>query len=155
MFLFVSLMSGFFGVGEGFVDDGDENVALVVGGDEFSFDGEFMSCESHSFFGDFSWDAGHFEEYSAGFNDGDPIFWGTFTGAHTGFGGLSSHGLIRENFNPNLSASSYIPGQVVRSQFDRNFVAGENADEVHADFAGNVRQNLVTVLKLDLEHRVR
>lgn len=45
--------------------------------------------------------------------------------------------------------------QIVRRQFDRYAVARQDLDEVHADFAGNVRQDLMIVLQFDLEHGIR
>ena len=52
------------------------------------------------------------------------------------------------------TVSDSAASQIVRRQFDGNFVARQNADEVHADLAGNVRQNFVAVFQFDLEHRV-
>jgi hypothetical protein len=45
--------------------------------------------------------------------------------------------------------------QVVRGKLDEDAVAGEYADEIHADFSGNVGQDAVTVGELDAEHCVR
>ena len=44
--------------------------------------------------------------------------------------------------------------EVVGRQLDCDFVAGQDSDEVHADFPRHVRQNFVAVWQLDLEHRV-
>ena len=44
--------------------------------------------------------------------------------------------------------------QIVRGHFHRDFVTGQNADKVHPQLAGNVRQDLVAVLKLYLKGRV-
>ena len=45
--------------------------------------------------------------------------------------------------------------QVVDGQLDRDLVARENLDVVHTHLPRNVGQDLVAVLELDLEHRVR
>src|SRR5260370_699804 len=45
--------------------------------------------------------------------------------------------------------------QIVRRKLDRDFVSRQNPDEILAHFAGNVRQDLVLVLQLNAEHRVR
>ena len=45
--------------------------------------------------------------------------------------------------------------QVIRTQLDRNPVAGKNTNEVLAHTSRNVGQSLMLVLKLHLEHRVR
>ena len=138
-------MSGFFSIGEGFVYDWDEDIALMIRNDELSFDREFMSGEAHSFCGDFFRNASHFEEHATRFNDSNPIFWGAFTGSHTSFGWFCSYGLVRENFNPDLSAAANITSQVIRRKLDGHLVAWKNSDKVHADFAGNVRSNFVVV----------
>ena len=46
-------------------------------------------------------------------------------------------------------------GEVVGGELDLHAVAGQDADEVLAHLAGDVRQHLVLVLQLDAEHRVR
>ena len=46
-------------------------------------------------------------------------------------------------------------GEVVRSEFHLDLVAGENADVVHSHLSRDVRQHLVAVLEFDPEHRVR
>jgi len=45
-------------------------------------------------------------------------------------------------------------GKVVRREFDQNPVARQDADEVHPDLSGNVRENAVPVRQLDAKHRV-
>src|SRR5260370_7656465 len=45
--------------------------------------------------------------------------------------------------------------QIVRRKLHRDFVSRQNPDEILAHFAGNVRQDLVLVLQLNAEHRVR
>ncbi len=48
--------------------------------------------------------------------------------------------------------------QVVRAQFDANSIAGQDADEVLSEPAGDVAQHLVRlafVLEFEPEHRVR
>src|SRR5207247_4696467 len=45
--------------------------------------------------------------------------------------------------------------QVVRRELDADAVAGRDADEVAPHAAGRVRDELVAVLELHLEHRVR
>src|SRR2546430_16835162 len=45
--------------------------------------------------------------------------------------------------------------QVVRRKFDANAVAGRDADEVATHAAGSVGDELVAVLELHLEHRIR
>src|SRR5574341_6527 len=47
------------------------------------------------------------------------------------------------------------PLEVVRRQLHEHLVARDHADEVHPHLPGDVRQDLVPVLELDLEHRVR
>src|SRR5205814_4450573 len=47
------------------------------------------------------------------------------------------------------------PRQVVRGELDEHLVPGQDPDEVLAHLAGDVRQHLVLVLELHLEHRVR
>ena len=46
-------------------------------------------------------------------------------------------------------------GQVVRRQLHHDPVIGKDTDVVHPHLAADVREDLVTVLKLHLEHRVR
>mgnify|MGYP000251030741 len=45
--------------------------------------------------------------------------------------------------------------QVVDGQLDRDLIAREDLDVVHTHLPRNVGQDLVAVLELDLEHRVR
>lgn len=45
--------------------------------------------------------------------------------------------------------------QVIRTQLDRNPVAGEDADEVLAHASGHVSQSLMLVLQLNPEHGIR
>src|SRR5687768_2866010 len=45
--------------------------------------------------------------------------------------------------------------QIVRRELDQHFVAGKDADEVLSHLAGDVGQDFVLVLQLDLKHRVR
>src|SRR5438105_7462026 len=47
------------------------------------------------------------------------------------------------------------PAEIVRRQLHGHLVAGQDANEVHAHLARDVRQDLVTILELDAEHRVR
>ena len=44
--------------------------------------------------------------------------------------------------------------QVVHRQFDGDFIAGKNLDVVHTHLPGDMRQNLMAVLKLDPKHGV-
>ena len=44
--------------------------------------------------------------------------------------------------------------QIVRGEFNGHFVARQNTDEVHAYLSGNVSKDDMSVLKLDLEHRI-
>jgi len=44
--------------------------------------------------------------------------------------------------------------QVIRAELDGHAVAGKDADEVLAHAAGDVREDLVLILELDLEQRV-
>src|SRR5690349_2733507 len=46
-------------------------------------------------------------------------------------------------------------GEVVRRQLDLHAVARQDADEIHAHLAADVRQDTVTALQLHAEHRVR
>ena len=50
--------------------------------------------------------------------------------------------------------SNTTAGQVVGRHLNGDLVAGENADKVHAELAGDVRQNLVTTRDLNLERGV-
>ena len=43
--------------------------------------------------------------YFAGFDNGHPVFGRTFTGTHSGFSRFFGNRLIRENLNPNLTAT--------------------------------------------------
>src|SRR5579875_4189438 len=45
--------------------------------------------------------------------------------------------------------------EVIRAELDGHAIAGENADEVLAHASGDMRENLVLVLELHLEQRVR
>src|ERR1700676_1492748 len=45
--------------------------------------------------------------------------------------------------------------QIIRRKLDGDFVAGQNANEILAHLAGNVRQHLVLVFEFDLEHSIR
>ena len=45
-------------------------------------------------------------------------------------------------------------GQVIGGHFDTHFVAGQYLDVVHTHLAGDVRDDLVTVLEFDTELRV-
>jgi hypothetical protein len=44
--------------------------------------------------------------------------------------------------------------QIVGRHLYRDFVAGENADKVHPELSGNVREDDVSVSDIHLEHRV-
>lgn len=44
--------------------------------------------------------------------------------------------------------------EVIGGHFDLHFVAGENLDVVHAHFAGDVGDDLVSVFQFDAEHGV-
>ena len=46
-------------------------------------------------------------------------------------------------------------GQIVRRYFNSHPVAKKDVDKVHAHLPRNIAEKYVTVLKLDLEHRVR
>jgi ATP-dependent RNA circularization protein (DNA/RNA ligase family) len=45
-------------------------------------------------------------------------------------------------------------GEVVWSEFNLDFVTGKNTDVVHAHLSGDVRQHVVTILKLYAKHCV-
>ena len=45
--------------------------------------------------------------------------------------------------------------QIVRRHLYGYFVTGQNLNEIHSEFAGNVCQNVVSVANVDLEHRIR
>jgi hypothetical protein len=45
--------------------------------------------------------------------------------------------------------------EIVGGEFDEDPVAGEDADEIHSDFAADVSENAVSVCELDSEHGVR
>ena len=44
--------------------------------------------------------------------------------------------------------------EVVRTELNRDAVAGEDTDEVFAHTSGDVCKGLMLILKLDLEHRI-
>ena len=46
------------------------------------------------------------------------------------------------------------PGQIIRGHLHRDLVAGQNPDEIHPQFPGNMRQNHVTISNVNLERRV-
>ena len=46
-------------------------------------------------------------------------------------------------------------GQVVRRKLDEDLVPRQDADEVLPHLPGDVREHLMLVFQLDLEHRVR
>jgi hypothetical protein len=46
-------------------------------------------------------------------------------------------------------------GEVVRGEFNLNFVARKDADVVHTHFPRNMGQNLVAIFELHPEHGVR
>ena len=46
-------------------------------------------------------------------------------------------------------------GQIVRGHLHRDLVAGQNPDEIHSEFSGNMRQNRVSISNVYLERRVR
>ena len=45
--------------------------------------------------------------------------------------------------------------QIIRGKFHRDPVSGQDADIIHAEFAADMRQHLVSVLQFHLEHGVR
>ena len=45
--------------------------------------------------------------------------------------------------------------QIVRRHLNGYFVTGQDLDEVHAELAGNVCQNGVSVANVDFEHSIR
>src|SRR5579871_1060427 len=67
----------------------------------------------------------------------------------------------RESYDSQTKLKLFVPvynpaaRQVVRRKLDGHLIAGQNADEVLAHFAGDVRQHLVLVLQLHAEHRIR
>ena len=67
-----------------------------------------------------------------------------------------AHGRMRGRASRSLASPvDSAPGDVVGRHLDRDLVAGQDADEIHAQLSGNVRQDLVAVLKFDLKHGVR
>jgi hypothetical protein len=44
--------------------------------------------------------------------------------------------------------------EIVRGEFHRDFIAGQNADVIFAHLAGDVRRNYVTVFEFDPEHGI-
>ena len=44
--------------------------------------------------------------------------------------------------------------QVVRREFHRDAVSGQDLDEVHSHFAGDVRENFMSILEHDTEGRI-
>ena len=42
------------------------------------------------------------------------------------------------------------PGQIVRGHLHRDLVAGQNPDEIHPQFPGNMRQNHVTISNAEI-----
>ena len=45
-------------------------------------------------------------------------------------------------------------GDVIGRHLNRNFIAGENSNEIHPEFSGNMRQNNMSVSDIHLEHRI-
>src|SRR6185295_3284469 len=63
---------------------------------------------------------------------------------------------IADSFRPLLQAVHDATAvQIVRRKLDEHSVSGQDADEVFAHLARDVRKNLVLVLELDPEHRIR
>src|SRR4029077_2064259 len=46
-------------------------------------------------------------------------------------------------------------GEIVRRKLDRDFVARDDADEMLAHFAGNMREHVALTREIDPEHRSR
>ena len=46
-------------------------------------------------------------------------------------------------------------GQIIRRHLYGYFVTGQDPDEIHAELAGNVCQNDVSVANVNLEHSIR
>ncbi len=46
-------------------------------------------------------------------------------------------------------------GEIVRGKLDRHFVARDDADEMLAHFAGNMREHVTLTREIDSEHRSR
>ena len=45
--------------------------------------------------------------------------------------------------------------QIIRRHLNGYFVTGQNTNEIHSEFAGNVGQNDVSVADVDFEHSIR
>ena len=69
-----------------------------------------MHRETHSFSCDFFADARDLEHNSAGLDYCDPKLRGTFTGTHTSTESLGSYRLIREDLDPDLTATLDVTG---------------------------------------------
>lgn len=63
-------------------------------------------------------------------------------------------GAIRRGYRLLVAVRDATSFEVVGSEFHLNTIAGENSDVVHPHFAGDVGQNLVTVLQFNPEHCV-
>ena len=61
---------------------------------------------------------------------------------------LTSLDLLASPGDPTLS-------QIIRRHLNGYFVTRQNTNEVHAELAGNVRQNDVSVADVDFEHSIR
>ena len=53
-----------------------------------------------------------------------------------------------------IAPSDTTPSEVIRRHLNRDLIAGQNADEVHTQLAGDGSDYLVTVLERYLEHGV-
>lgn len=53
-----------------------------------------------------------------------------------------------------ISVGDAAAAQVVRRQFNRNAISGQNFNIMHSHFAGNVRQNPVIIFKDDSERSI-
>ena len=61
---------------------------------------------------------------------------------------MSRVSLLASPGDPTLS-------QIIRRHLNGYFVTGQDLDEVHAELAGNVYQNGVSVANVDFEHSIR
>ena len=69
-----------------------------------------MHCKAKSFSCGCFVNFGNLEKDPAGLNDCYPIFGGTFTGTHAGFGGFFGYGLVGEDVHPDFAVTLHVTG---------------------------------------------
>jgi hypothetical protein len=85
---------------------------------KFALDRQLVGGQSHCFFRNVFGYAVHFEHDAPGLNNGHPSFDGALTFTHSRFERLFGYRLIREDSNPNFSASFDVAGHGDTSGFN-------------------------------------